>query len=56
MKEASESPSGSMTSRRTTERYDSGWPAGSPTYSSSWQIRARDASTAPEATFAASAR
>lgn len=56
MNDASESPSGSTTSRSTTERYDSGWPTGSPTYSSSWQMRARDASTAPERTFSASAR
>ncbi len=52
MKDFSDRPSGSMTSRSTTERYDSGWPGGSPTYSSSWQIRAREASTAPERTLA----
>ncbi len=55
MKASSPSPSGSTTSRSTTERYDSGCPAGSPTYSSSWQMRARETSTPPLRTVPASA-
>src|SRR5665811_1900854 len=43
-------PSGSVTVRRMTSAYDSGWPAGSPTYSSSANADARDMSSRPSLT------